>query len=133
MSDEAGANEIARTMQRINRAWLEKRIDDLAPYIHPDIMMVFPGFAGKIGGRDNFLAGFRDFTDQAVVHDFREDEHQVDVAGNTAVAVFRYEMVYERTGKRYHSTGRDLWVFERQGQKWLAVWRTMLDVDEKQL
>ena len=54
----------------------------------------------------------------------------VDVAGDTAVATFGYEMVYERAGQRYRVTGRDLWVFEQQGETWIAVWRAMLDMNE---
>jgi len=27
-------------------------------------------------------------------------------------------------------TGRDLWVFQKQGRGWIAVWRTMLDLEE---
>jgi hypothetical protein len=40
-------------------------------------------------------------------------------------------MVYERSGGRYRSTGRDFWIFARQGDAWLAVWRTMLDLAEQ--
>lgn len=39
-------------------------------------------------------------------------------------------MSYERSGKRYISTGRDLYVFRCLEHRWLAVWRTILDVDE---
>jgi hypothetical protein len=46
------------------------------------------------------------------------------------VVTFRYEMVYERSGGRFRSTGRDLWVFQSQGRAWIAVWRTMLDMEE---
>jgi ketosteroid isomerase-like protein len=93
--------------------------------------MAFPGFTGRIQGRDGFLAGFRDFSQNARIHEFRDHDHQVDVAGNTAVVTFRYDMVYERSGERYHSTGRDFWVFQNQGSAWIAVWRTMLDMEEK--
>ena len=62
---------------------------------------------------------------------YAESDHQVDLAGNSAVASFRFEMVYARDGASYRSTGRDLWVFERQGDGWLAVWRTMLDLAEE--
>jgi hypothetical protein len=40
-------------------------------------------------------------------------------------------MVYERSDKSYHATGRDLWVFSENEGEWLAVWRTMLDLDEQ--
>jgi hypothetical protein len=26
--------------------------------------------------------------------------------------------------------GRDFWVFHREGAEWIAVWRTMFDLDE---
>ncbi len=99
MAGVSKVGEVETAMREINRAWLE----------------------GRIEGREGFLAGLRDFFRNATMHDFREFDHQIDVAGNTAVSSFRYEMVYERAGKRYRAAGRE----------WLAVWRTMLDLDEK--
>ena len=130
MSDESTRREVADAMRQINRAWLDGRVQDLAPMLHPEVVMVFPGFTGRGEGRDDLLAGFEDFCRNATVHEFRESDHQIDVAGGTAVVTFRYEMVYERSAKRYHSTGRDLWVLQKQGAGWLATWRTMLDVQE---
>src|SRR6266516_1398111 len=40
------------------------------------------------------------------------------------------ENLYERSTEQFHTTGRDLWVFAKHGTGWLAVWRTMLDVNE---
>jgi len=117
-------------MRRINRAWLDGRVEDLRPMLHPEIVMVMPGFAGRGQGSEQFLAGFHDFCQNAKVHEFQEQDQQVDVAGDTAVVSFRFEMVYERAGGRYRSTGRDLWVFQGQGGEWVAVWRTMLDIEE---
>ena len=130
MIEESKREGAAATMRRINRAWLDGQVEDLAPMAHPEIVMVIPGFSKRIQGREGFLAGFRDFCQNAKIHEFREHDHQVDVAGDTAVVTFRYEMVYERSGERYRSTGRDLWVFQNQGAAWVAVWRTMLDMQE---
>jgi ketosteroid isomerase-like protein len=130
MADEQERERVAAAMRRINDAWLRGRVEDLAASVHPDIVMVFPGFAGRAQGRDGFLAGFRDFCENAIVHGFRQDDEQIDIAGTTAVVSFRYEMLYERAAKRYRVTGRDLWVFEKSGPAWLAVWRAMLDLDE---
>jgi ketosteroid isomerase-like protein len=117
-------------MRQINRAWLDGRVEDLAQLVHPEIVVALPDFSGRIQGREDFLAGFRDFCQNATIHEFREHDHQVDVAGDTAVVTFRYEMVYERSAGRYRATGRDLWVFQLRGGEWLAVWRTMLDLQE---
>ena len=130
MVDESKREDAAAAMRVINQAWLDGQIEDLAPMVHPEIVMVFPNFAGRIQGRKDFLAGFRDFCQNASIQEFRERDQQVDVAGDTAVVTFRYDMVYERSGKRYCATGRDLWVFQKQGRAWIAVWRAMLDMEE---
>lgn len=128
---EAKHEGLEAIMRRINRLWLDGDVEALAPMVDPEIVMVFPGFSGRIQGREEFLAGFRDFCQHAKIHHFHDYDHQFDVAGGTAVVTFRYEMVYERSDERYRSTGRDLWVFEDQRGGWIAVWRTMLDVEEK--
>jgi hypothetical protein len=131
MADESRCDEAATAMRRINQTWLDGRVDDLAPLLHPDIVMVFPGFAGKVRGREEFLAGFRDFCQNAMVEELLEHDDQVDVVGNTAMVTFRYEMLYKRAGERYRVCGRDFWAFQIQDGTWIAVWRTMFDTDEK--
>jgi ketosteroid isomerase-like protein len=128
--DESKRESAAAAMRQINQAWLTGRVEDLAPLVHSEIVMVVPDFAGKIQGRERFLAGFRDFCQSAAIQEFREQDQQVDVAGDTAVITFRYEMVYVRSGERYRANGRDLWVFERQEGAWIAIWRAMLETKE---
>ena len=98
---------------------------------HPNITFVFPGFAGRVRGREAMVAGFADFCTNANVHEYREADHQADVIDDTAVVSFTYEMVYERSGTRNRVSGRDVWVFARQGSGWIAVWHTMLDLAEQ--
>jgi nuclear transport factor 2 (NTF2) superfamily protein len=128
--DEPFRTAVAEEMRLINNAWLSGRVDDMEASLHPDIVMALPGVAGRVQGRDALLAGFRDFCDNAKVHEFHDGEMRIDVAGRTAVVTIQYEMIYERSGTRYRATGRDLWVFERHGGSCLAVWRTMLDMQE---
>jgi ketosteroid isomerase-like protein len=130
MPKETNGETATATMARINRAWLDGQLNDLELLVHPDVVMVFPGFGGRIQGRDQFLAGFHDFCTNAKVQEFVEHDQQVDVAGGTAVVSFRFDMVYERSGERFRSTGRDLWVFQQEGTAWIAVWRTMLEIEE---
>src|ERR1700722_8605222 len=130
MVDESERENAATAMRLINQAWRDGQVEDLAPMLHPEIVMVLPDFTRTIQGREDFLAGFRDFRQNATIQEFREHDHHVDVAGDSAVVTFRYEMVYERSGNRYCSTGRDLWGFQKQDEAWIAVWRTMLDMEE---
>jgi uncharacterized protein (TIGR02246 family) len=128
---ESAREEVRGVLRRINQAWLEGRPRDLAPLLHPRVVMVAPGSAGRAEGREALVAGFVDFCDKARIHAFEESDHQVDVAGGAAVTSFAFTMVYELDGQRYRSTGRDLWVFGREGGEWLAAWRTMLDVTDE--
>jgi hypothetical protein len=102
----------------------------MASAIHPEIVLVIPGFSGQVRGREPFLAGFRDFILNARIHEFHEHDHHIDVVDVTAVVTFTYEMRYDRSGERYRATGRDLWIFQKEGGTWVAVWRTMLDLQE---
>ncbi|MGQ0649016.1 MAG: nuclear transport factor 2 family protein [Gemmatimonadaceae bacterium] len=117
-------------MHRITQAWRDGRVDDMAPVVHPAIVLVLPGFSGHVQGREEFLAGYRDFVLNATIQEFHERDHRIDIAGDTAVVTFTYEMRYERSGAAYRATGRELWVFQRHGTAWIAVWRTMLDLNE---
>lgn len=130
MVDESEHEDVATAMRQINQAWLAGQVEDLTPIVHPEIVMAFPGFTARSQGREAFLAGFRDFCENATVSEFRDDDPQIDVVGDTAVVTFRYAMVYERSGERNRATGRDLWVFQHRAGAWLAIWRTMLDVEE---
>jgi hypothetical protein len=123
-----GVLEAVRT---VNRTWLEGRPQDMRALIHPEITMAIPGFTGSVSGRDAFIAGFEEFCNSAKLLSFQDHDHQADVIDTTAVVSFRFEMVYEREGSRYRATGRDLWVFSRQEAGWVAVWRTMLDLQEE--
>jgi ketosteroid isomerase-like protein len=130
MDSRTDRDAVLDAMQRINRTWLEGRPRDLAPMLHPGVVMVFPGFGGRAVGRDSLVGGFVDFCDNAELHEYEESGHQIDVTGDTAVVSYAFEMVYERDGARYQSTGHDVWVFTRQGGEWLAVWRAMPDLAE---
>jgi ketosteroid isomerase-like protein len=129
--DESKRESAAAAMRQINQTWVNGRVEDLAPMVHAEIVIVLPDFAGRIQGREPFLAGFHDFCKSATIHEFQEHDQQVDVAGNTAVITFRYQMVYQRAGERYRATGRDLWVFQQEGGAWIAVWRAMLEMEEE--
>ena len=69
--DESKQESAAAAMRQINQAWLNGRVEDLAPLVHLDIVTVFPDFAGKIQGREVFLAGFHDFCQSATIQKFQ--------------------------------------------------------------
>jgi hypothetical protein len=124
--------EAARqSLFRINRVWLDGQVEALTALVDAGIVMALPNCAGRVEGREEFVAGFRDFCANAQVHEFHDHAYETDVIGDTAVVTFQYEMTYQRSGERYRATGRDLWVFRDRDGNWIAVWRAMLDLDEQ--
>jgi hypothetical protein len=122
--------EAADTLAIINQAWRSGRVMEMAPYLHEKMVITLPAFTRRVSGRENVIEGFREFSANARVLEYSESGQTVDVIGSTAVVSYRFQMCYERPGYRAHSEGRDLWLFERRPDRWVAVWRTMIDVKE---
>ena len=126
-----GNSEVHNVLAAINSAWREGRPQAMRHSLHPEITMTLPGFHGTVRGRDTLIASFEEFCANARVLEYEESEETIEVVGDSAIATYRFRMLYERASYREVSTGRDLWVFQRQDGQWLAVWRTMLDLAEE--
>jgi len=123
--------QISHVLRRIVTAGMDGEVGELAHYLHDDVVMVFPEFAGRARGKPAMLSGFEDFATHATVHEHSESDEQIDISGDTAVGSYRFDLTYSRDGGRFRSSGRDLWVFQKIGDHWLAVWRTMLDLSDQ--
>jgi len=122
--------EIHNTLTAINNAWRNSHPEEMEIYLHPEIIMKLPGFSGEITGREVLIDSFKEFCSNAQVLEYSESDEQINIIGNCAIATFKFEMIYERTKYRDKSIGRDFWIFERQGNNWAAVWRTMMELNE---
>ena len=52
---------VLKTLAVINRAWRQAKPQEMGPLLHPDIVMVYPGFRGRTAGKETFLRGFKEF------------------------------------------------------------------------
>ncbi len=122
--------KVHEVLSAINQAWRSNTPLGMSQYLHPDIVMKYPGFSGEVAGRDALLASFVEFCTNAKILEYQESNEQINVVGNCAVASFQFEMLYERTKYQERSKGRDLWVFQCISDTWVAVWRTMMELEE---
>lgn len=122
--------QVAELVEQINATWIEGRPQDLGPFLHDDVVMALPGFSGRVQGKEALVASFVDFVDKARLLEFVQQDLQIDVVDDVAVASFAFEFTYERQGRHFRGGGRDLWTFERHDDSWIVVWRAMLDVTE---
>jgi hypothetical protein len=123
-------SEVHDAMAAINRAWRENRPLEMQSYLHPGVTMVLPGFSGTVAGKDVLLASFVEFCSTARVLEYKESDEQIQVIGHVALVSFRFDMLYERSSYRERSTGRDIWAFEYIAGNWMAIWRTMVELQE---
>jgi ketosteroid isomerase-like protein len=117
-------------LARINDAWQHLRGDAmtsaLGPCLANEVVMRGPGFALAGKGREAAVQGFVDFTTQAQVKAFTAEDPTIDVAGDTAIAQYQWQMTYVLAGQEYTEQGHDLFVFCRTEGNWLVVWRALL-------
>jgi len=122
--------KVHKVLSAINQAWRSNSPLEMSQYLHSDIVMTFPGFSGEVAGRGALLASFVEFCSNARVLEYQESNEQINVIGDCAVVSFQFEMLYERAKYQERSKGRDIWVFQYISKKWIAVWRTMMELEE---
>jgi len=123
--------EIRQLLERINNAWLKgppEQIPAVLGECFDDRMVVKgPGFqALGSGGKDGCVQSYVDFVRQAAIKECTLSKPDIDVAGDTAVATYSWQMTYALNGEEYRESGVDLFVFAKSAGRWLAVWRAML-------
>ncbi len=126
-------NEVRKTLSAINDAWRNNNPEDLIDFFHQDIVMKMPGFKGEVIGRKALVDSFVEFCTNADILEYSESDVQINVIGNSAVAAFKFDMIYKREKFRIRSKGRDFWIFEKINSGWVAIWRTITELEEKRL
>ncbi len=122
--------EIWRILHLLNQAWVSGSPAQMTNLLHPDVVFVTPDFQKRIQGREACIASYQDFCNRAKIQSFSKSQPAIDVCGNTAVVIYHFEIRYEIKQQAFHETGRDLFVFAREGGEWKAVWRTILGIDK---
>ena len=125
---EVAAAEVRALLERIDGAWRYGRWDELGACFDDRMVIVAPGFHARVEGREACVASYREFLDHSTLIRYRSEAPTVDVWGESAVATFGWEMVWESGGAPHQRTGHDVFVCRRSAEpgSWRAVWRTMV-------
>jgi hypothetical protein len=118
--------QIWQAVRDLNDAWVSGNPERLVEFFHQSMIIAQPGFQQQVRGRRECVDSYRDFCARANVRDFRASDPSVDVFGQTAVVSYSFDIDYELDSERFSESGRDLFVFVREGDKWWAVWRTIV-------
>jgi len=118
--------EIRLLLGKINAAWTGGNPEELAEYFHDDMVISGPGFREAGRGREACVASYRSFTASSRILTFEETDHKIEVWGGVALVSYRYSIDYEFDGEAHRDAGYDVFLFKREGGRWLAVWRALL-------
>ncbi len=119
-------SDIQALLERFSLAWQALDTEALRGVLHPDVVFVPPGFAGKVRGRDACIETYRQFLEAARVTSYREPDTTIEIFGRTAVATVRWEMSWEMNGAAHAERGRDVLVLLADDPRWEIVWRTQI-------
>jgi len=122
---------VLRVLDRIQLAWRQGPIEDMAPVLDPEITFVFPGFGMRLSGRDRLMDSYREFTSSTRLRSYREDRRSVEGGAVAAMAEIAFDMIYARGGRDWRAHGVELWALERREDGWVAFWRTMQELTEE--
>jgi ketosteroid isomerase-like protein len=120
---------IAAIVTRINEAWQDLAGDALADALAEcfagDVVMRGPSLALLGTGRDFASQSYEDFVAETEIKNFLQDDPEIDIVGDTAVAYYQWKMTYVLADNEYTEQGRDLFVLARRSGRWWVVWRAL--------
>src|SRR5437016_2936032 len=89
---------VSDLLSRLNGAWMHKSGEEMSEALNAcfaeDVVMRGSGFVLLGKGRALAVQSYHDFVGQAQVKGCSLEQPEVDVAGNTATAQYKWEMTY---------------------------------------
>ena len=124
MDDKKISEQILTTVLAMNRCWTAGWNEPaFRQYIHPDAVAIAPTRPGRLEGQDAYVAGWREFCEAALIHEWRETDHKVQIyaGGKCAVVTYLFTITFVMGGQKQTMRGRDMFLLVREGRHWLVV------------
>ena len=125
--------EIINIIKNINIAWTKGKIEDIKKYLYKGIVIVSPDFKNRLKGIDDVLNSYKEFYENSKIYDFSENDFNVEIFDKIVATDYKYHIIYEINNKKYDGTGREIWTFGKINDRWLAVWRCLTNVVDKEI
>jgi ketosteroid isomerase-like protein len=124
MDDTARIHDIEIMVKEMNRCWTTGwHEEQFRQYIHPDAVAIVPATPGRLEGRDAYVAGWRSFCEAAVIHEWKETGHKVQLyhGGKCAVVTYFFSITFAMGAQEQTLQGRDMFFLVKEGRRWLVV------------
>ena len=124
MDNTVHTQKIIDTVKVMNRCWTASWSEAaFRQYIHPDAVAIVPTTPGRLEGQDAYVAGWRAFCEAAVIHEWKETDHKVQIyaGGKSAVVTYFFSITFMMGGQKLTMQGRDMFFLIKERRKWLVV------------
>ncbi|MGB0522964.1 MAG: nuclear transport factor 2 family protein [Flammeovirgaceae bacterium] len=128
MSRQSEKTTITEIIDTINESWLFQDFNQLASYLHDDVVFVKPDFSEMICGIEACVASYREFMKDASVNRFFADKVNICFWEDTANAYYEFEIEYESENRVTHEKAIDLFTLRKQGETWKVIWRSVANI-----
>jgi ketosteroid isomerase-like protein len=108
----------------MNRCWTAGwHEEQFRQYIHPGAVAIVPTAPGRLEGQDAYVAGWRGFSQAAVIHEWKETDHRVQIyaGGKCAVVTYFFSILFAFGTVKQTMQGRDMFFLVKEGRKWLVA------------
>jgi hypothetical protein len=119
-------DDVRQTMERLNQAWRNHRFEELHEYFDDNIVMHGPELKELVRGRERLVQSYVDFMGKSQVTAYSESNYYVHQWQTSAVVGYDWSMTWVQNGKTDSASGKEMFVFELRGVRWVAVLRVML-------
>jgi len=122
---------IRAVIKTITDAWLKGSPDDfpaaVADCFHDNVVFRGANFQVVAHGVPAAIASFQDFMRSATIARCRVGKPEIDLAGDTAIATFQWEMAYRFGDADNEESGFEIDVLTRSDDhRWRVRWRTLV-------
>lgn len=111
-------------IKAMNRCWTASWNEpEFRKYLHTNAVAIVPTSPGRLEGQDAYVAGWRSFCEAAVIHEWRETDHKVQIyaGGKSAVVTYFFAITFVLGGQKMTMHGRDMFFLVKEGRKWLIA------------
>jgi ketosteroid isomerase-like protein len=115
---------IETIIRDMNRCWTVSWNEPaFREYIHPDAVAIVPTTPGRLEGKEAYVAGWRAFCEAAIIHEWSETAHTVQIyaGGKSAVVTYFFSISFGMGGHKLCMRGRDMLFLVKEGRKWMVV------------
>ncbi|MDP3563285.1 MAG: nuclear transport factor 2 family protein [Methanoregula sp.] len=124
MDKTAIFHKIVENVKAMNRCWTASWNEPaFRQYIHPDAVAIVPTTPGRLEGKEAYVAGWRAFCEAAIIHEWQETNHKVQIyaGGKCAVVTYLFSITFAMGAQKMTLQGRDMLFLVKEGRTWLVA------------